>query len=255
MLIMELTAAVFLVTLSLFLSVTNAAIGISSSNDTTTTACSPAAPTVFAEWVTLNFTFDEVHTYDSYIAEGKFIPENCAIAGINVDNNGDIYLTVPRWLPGIPATLNKLDIVTKLLTPFPSFDVQDEGEEGDLQNVQSMTIDSKRRMWVIEVGRRNFFAKNPREVVNAAAGIWTIDLVTAEVIDKFYFPEDVVSYDNSFLNDIVLDESRGLAYLSDAMGDGAIVVYDCFQRTSRRYSGVSTQADPNYAMVINGKRK
>jgi len=94
--------------------------------------------------------------------------------------------------------------------------MQQEGKSGDLQNVQSMTIDSKRRMWVIEVGRRNFFEINPRSIVNQPAGIWIIDMLTHEVITKYYFPSDVVTYDNSFLNDVVVDDIKDIAYFTDA---------------------------------------
>ncbi len=83
----------------------------------------------------------------------QFIPENNLIAGINVIDENNIFVTVPRWRNGIPATLNKLDIDTNFLTPFPNWEMQEEGKEGCLQNVQSMTIDSKNQMWIIEVGR------------------------------------------------------------------------------------------------------
>ena len=36
-----------------------------------------------------------------------------------------------------------------------------------------MTIDSLDRMWVIEVGRRNFFDSDPTLLVNAAAGVYS----------------------------------------------------------------------------------
>lgn len=102
--------------------------------------------TVHAEWAVLNYTWNEKHTYNDYISSQKFIPENCLLAGINVDIDGSIYVTVPRWRNGVPATLNKYDPSQNTLTPFPSWDMQQEGVSGDLQNVQSMTIDAKRRL-------------------------------------------------------------------------------------------------------------
>lgn len=211
-----------------------------------------SVPTVELEWAALNYTWDAAHTYDSYVSSDKFIVENCLLAGINVDINGDIYVTVPRWRAGVPATLNKIDMATKTLTPYPSWDMQKEGVDGDLQNVQSMTIDQKRRMWTIEVGRRNFF--DGKSAVAGPAGLWIIDLNTGDILTKYYFPEDVVSSEESFLNDVVVDESRDIAYFTDAWGDGAIIVFDLDTLTSRRYTGASTKNDPSYAMVINGQR-
>eukprot|EP00428_Durinskia_dybowskii_P077932 CAMPEP_0170357570 /NCGR_PEP_ID=MMETSP0117_2-20130122/1778_1 /TAXON_ID=400756 /ORGANISM="Durinskia baltica, Strain CSIRO CS-38" /LENGTH=322 /DNA_ID=CAMNT_0010611747 /DNA_START=295 /DNA_END=1264 /DNA_ORIENTATION=- len=158
---------------------------------------------------------------------------------------------------GVPATLNKLErrlgsSGEYTLTPFPSWDMQIEGKDGDLQSVQSMTIDSKGRMWVIETGRRNFLSPLPSRFVDGAAGVWIIDLATNTILSKYYFPADVASYDVSFVNDIVLDESRDLAYLSDAGGAGGIIVYDHSAGTSRRYSSVSTMNEPDYVMIIDG---
>lgn len=108
------------------------------------------------------------------------------------------------------------------------------------------------RMWVIEVGRRNFFIKNPKIQVSGPAGIWMIDMDTHAITNKYYFPADVVTYDNSFLNDIVVDITRDIAYLTDAWGDGALITYDLAKGISRRYTGPSTKPDSSYAMVING---
>lgn len=214
-----------------------------------------SVPTVVHEFASLNYTWDEGHKYEDYVSSERFIVENCLLAGINVDINGDIYLTVPRWRPGVPGTLNKLSIVadttTATLTPWPSWDMQAEGVEGDLQNVQSMTIDSQRRMWTVEVGRRNFFDKT--NVVPGAAGVWIFDVDTGSVLTKYYFPPEVVSYEESFLNDVVVDEGRNVAYFTDAWGQGAIIVFDLQNLQSRRYSGESTQNDPSYNMIINGQ--
>mmetsp|Transcript_14316 Transcript_14316/g.23808 ORF Transcript_14316/g.23808 Transcript_14316/m.23808 type:complete len:491 (-) Transcript_14316:67-1539(-) len=211
-------------------------------------------PEVFAEWVTLNFTWNANHTYGSYLSSGKYIPENCVMAGLKLGSDGAKYVTVPRWRPGVPATLNTLTEGEDgyLLSPYPSWDMQQAGVDGNLQNVQSMIIDSKGIMWVIEVGRRNFFASNASTLVNGPGGIWFIDTATGNITEKYYFPPEVVPYNNSFLNDIVLDEARNLAYLSDSWGSGAIIVFNRTAGTSRRFEGPSVANNPGYVMVING---
>jgi len=40
-------------------------------------------------------------------AEEMFRFDNCAITGVKWYND-ELYLTVPRWRPGVPSTLNKL---------------------------------------------------------------------------------------------------------------------------------------------------
>lgn len=79
-----------------------------------------------------------------------------------------------------------------------------------------------------------------------------IDVASGSILNKYSFPPEVVSYTESFVNDLVLDETKQVAYLTDAWGDGALLVYNFQEQSSRRYSGPSTMADPNYVMIING---
>jgi hypothetical protein len=214
--------------------------------------------TLLYEFVSLNYTWDASHLYSDYLSSQKFIPENNLLAGINVDSNGDIYLTVPRWRNGIPATLNKFNQEAQTLTPFPSWDIQIEGStdyKNSLQNCQSMTINSKtHQMWVIEVGRRNFFSDDKSLFIDSPPGFWIVDLNNHDaIIDKFYFPSNIIDLHNSFLNDIALDENNQIAYFSDAWDKGAIIGFNQQTRDTYRYSGKSTQNDPSYSMIINGK--
>lgn len=79
-----------------------------------------------------------------------------------------------------------------------------------------------------------------------------IDVSSGTILSKYVFPEEVVSSSSSFVNDIVLDEAKEIAYLTDAWGDGALLVYNYQEQTSRRYSGPSTAPDSSYVMIVNG---
>jgi hypothetical protein len=102
----------------------------------------------------------------SVILQGLFKVQNNIIAGVKVDISGSVYVTVPRWATGVPSTLNKLvpDPFSKngmILSPYPSWDFNTD----ILRNCQSMTIDSHGRMWIIEVGRENFFDSGMNRVL------------------------------------------------------------------------------------------
>lgn len=56
-----------------------------------------ATYSIFAEWTVLDFLWDDTHTKDAYVTTGDFIPTNNALAGINVDTESTVYVTVPRY--------------------------------------------------------------------------------------------------------------------------------------------------------------
>ena len=61
----------------------------------------------------------------------------------------------------------------------------------------------------------------------------------------------VAPHNSSFLNDVVVDMERRVAYISDAQAvDGAIIVVDMDTHTSARFSSAATQRDPSYVSHI-----
>ena len=93
-------------------------------------------------WTTVDYDWPSAEAQFNFTKDGRFIQDNCALAGVKMWKD-DIFVTVPRWRPGVPATLAK--VVTKasrsLLQPWPSFEMQTIGDPSSLQFVQSMEID------------------------------------------------------------------------------------------------------------------
>jgi len=212
-------------------------------------------PYVLYEWTTPEYDWVDEAQKQRYLTELLYIPPNNAITGIKVWKD-DIYVTVPRWRPGVPSTLNKLVMKNgkPILQPFPNWAWQDL--VNGLKYVQSMEIDSKGWMWILDVGRLNIFG-TPDQIINGPASLVIYDLENHCTIRKYVFPEEVVASNASFLNDLVIDQKRGLAYISDTDGDGGIVVYDFFNNRSRYYTDPSnnktTQFDPSaLPLTING---
>lgn len=65
------------------------------------------------------------------------------------------------------------------------------------------------------------------------------------------FPESVAPYDSSFLNDLVLDVERDIAYIADA-GAGTLVVVDMANQRSVKYQDETTLNDPTYDWIFDG---
>lgn len=211
---------------------------------------------ILAEFTTVDYLWDSNHTRALYEESGEFVVCNNIITGIKVDSNGDMYVAVPRWMSGVPASLNKL-VQNPLgsgyvLSPWPSWEFNQINQTGSLQYAQSFIIDSNNLMWIPEVGRTNFYDANPSLETSGPAGIFVVNITSGEVVLNYYFPENVVSYNSSFVNDIVLDEVNGYAYFSNTWGSGGIIVYNIAEQTSHMFTAASTNRNSSYNFCVNG---
>ncbi|KAI0023458.1 major royal jelly protein-domain-containing protein [Xylariomycetidae sp. FL0641] len=132
-----------------------------------------------------------------------------------------------------------------------------------LIGVQSVVIDAKDRLWILDTGR----ALTPDGVlVPATHGgpkLIGVDLGTDEVFQTIIFPP-TVAYGDSYLNDVRLDlrghltaAGRGVAYITDssASGHNAIVVVDLGTGESWRHLGLTraVRAEPQFLPFVWGQ--
>ena len=218
-------------------------------------AASDGRLTTDYSFVSVNYVWDADHTEAEFVASGKYDLANNVITGVK-SFGSTTFLTVPRWRPGVPSTLNTVESSglgsprhSPRLRPYPSWAMNEVGNCSALQYVQSMEVAGS-TMWVIDVGRIDIVDAVP---INACPPkIVLLDLNRGgEVIDSFTFPDGVASHTESFLNDIVVDTLRDVAFISDA-GTGAIVVYDRHSRRSWRFADETTQNEPSVNFDIRG---
>ncbi|XP_052081240.1 protein yellow-like [Mytilus californianus] len=206
---------------------------------------------VVYKWTKLDFKW--LHTGDKQnaIRNGSFIVENNIITGIKV-YSGRIFVTVPRWRPGVPSTLNEVMNSSHdraILNPFPSWDMQKIGDCDAFQYVQSMEIDPNTgQMWIIDTGS----ARGGTTQCNAKIVIY--DLKSNYFIRKHLFPDSVVSKGTNFLNDIVIDYVHGkpkFAYISDTGKVPKIVVYDYENDESYFFNHKSMYPENGHMTIIS----
>ncbi|CAG9314426.1 unnamed protein product [Blepharisma stoltei] len=159
----------------------------------------------------LNFTFDDPADAESYVNNQLYTC--CMPAGIKMNSQGDIFISVPRWKENVVATLNQ--IVSQnddalLLKPFPSLEENEEGVAEALQSVLGFEIDLDDYIWVLDQGK-----VNGNSAIAKSQKLVKYNSITGKK-NMTYDLSSVTSANNSFLNDIVLDPLREFAYITDS---------------------------------------
>lgn len=173
------------------------------------------------QWKTIDIIWPSEEIRTRVYDRNEFIPANNAIAGVKFWK-GKMYLTIPRWKEGVPVTLASTwshpvnRSYSPSLSPYPNWDMQTVGDCKAFQFIQSMEIDLKGRMWILDTGRTETMSTEPK--ARCPPRLVIIDLEKdGEILRSFEFPSDVTPADSSYLNDIVVDYSDGgYAYITDS---------------------------------------
>ncbi|CAK1596291.1 unnamed protein product [Parnassius mnemosyne] len=190
---------------------------------------------VIYEWNAIDFQWDSPEDREAYLNTSRYIPRNVLISGINFYGE-NLYLTLPRMLEGVPATLatipvQQVDTAPKL-KPFPSWSANTIGDCAALQFVQNVEIDRNGIMWILDNGRIGTLTQKPD--TKCPPSIVLIDLKTGKnEMERIPLTADTVNTATSYLNDLVVDNRDGdYAYITDnsAVDPGIIV----FRRSDKK---------------------
>lgn len=211
---------------------------------------------ILFHWSRLDWLFEdkkmEAEFYDREYWKGA-MP-----AGVKIDANGSFYVSVPRWAPGIPATVNEIEVLNgkPILSAYPSWAMNKINEPNALQSVLGWEIDEANRAWFLDQGHIE-----GAPCVDGAQKIVCWDINSNSLVDSIKVPNEIASYAASFLNDLVIDNANGFVYIADSgifsdPLEGGLIVLDIDTKGLRRvlHQHYSTQDVAGYWFEIAGKR-
>jgi hypothetical protein len=177
------------------------------------------------------------------------------VQALKIDSAGTMYVSTARWGgPDIPATLSRLVPGENgyALEPFPSAELNAVDDPQGLKAVLGFEIDRNDVMWMGHV------AGQPSAPGDEKLVLW--DIKAGKEVKRFVFGAEHSDKTCSFLNDIVVDNDSGFAYITDSgifcdPLDGGLIVYDSRNNTARRVLDATlfTNDDPNFFFNIGDR--
>lgn len=174
--------------------------------------------------------------------------------GVAVSNEGRVFVNFPRWSDPIDTSV--AEVKAGAASPYPDAG-WNPAQPGDpaktFVGVQSVVMDAKDRLWVLDTGTVNM-----GKVAPGAAKLVGFDLAKNEPFVTIAFGADV-ALPTSYLNDVRFDLKRGkagFAYISDSSftGSNAIVVVDLDSKKAwrRLVDHPSVKPAPGFLAIVEG---
>lgn len=210
--------------------------------------CTMKLQELFA-WNIVDYAYPNEQMRQRDIMTKRFVPENALPVGIEVWRN-KLFVSVPRWMGGIPATLNYVPLDSQLtksppLIPYPSWEANEVGNcERGLTTVYRIKADKCDRLWVLDTGT---FGIGNTTTNPCPYALNVIDLNTDRRIRRYEFrPEDTNA--RTFIANIAVDIGAGgcddaYAYFSDELGYG-LIAYSWKENRSWRFEHSYLMPDP-----------
>jgi sugar lactone lactonase YvrE len=174
--------------------------------------------------------------------------------GVTVSREGRIFVNFPRWGDDVRFTVAELRNGEPI--PFPNEEINTPNREKaaeTLLSVQSVVVDPKNRLWILDTGRIEW-----APTVERGAKLIGVDLQTNKVFKVIIFPP-TVALPQTYLNDVRFDLRKGeegTAYITDSSGENpGIIVVDLKSGNSirRLTNHESTKPLPDFVSLVEGR--
>lgn len=186
-------------------------------------------------------------------AESKIKPvfqdDLSQFTGVALSKTGRMFINYPRWQG--PHDLDVVEVQSNgIARPFPDKDWNswDKSQSGSNKwvCVQSVFVDDQDQLWVVDPA-----APQMESVQGNGAKLVRIDLASNRVVRLYNLTE--LAGKNSYLNDVRVDTSNHIAYLTESK-EGGIVVLNTDTGNARMVlrQEPPVLADPNHQLLIGG---
>lgn len=174
--------------------------------------------------------------------------------GVTVSAQGRIFVNFPRWGDDVPFTVAEL--VDGKAVAYPNAEINRcnlSSVRDHLLSVQSVVIDGKDRLWLLDTGSPKF-----EPVVRESAKLACVDLASNKVVQTIYMPVST-AFSGSYLNDVRFDLRRGkagMAFITDSSSKcPGIIVVDLDSGESWRRLGdhVSVRPVSGFLPMVEGE--
>ncbi|XP_059061451.1 protein yellow-like [Achroia grisella] len=198
------------------------------------------------QWKELDYDFTTPALRQQAIDTGNFIPKNNIPMGLEIFQD-KLFITVPRWRQGVPASLNYVDLkdtnnTSPKLKPYPSWAAHSGSKPTEIISPFRTRIDRCSRLWVLDNGKIGSLESVPTIY---PPSIIVYDLTSDNLIRKYEIPQNQVKQDSGFANIAIEDSDcqKTYAYLGD-VGKAGLVVYSWEKNESWRISHHFFYPDP-----------
>ncbi|ALO15214.1 Molecular chaperone Hsp31 and glyoxalase 3 [Salinivirga cyanobacteriivorans] len=162
--------------------------------------------------------------------------------GIAVSNSNRIFVNFPFWSDNTPVSV--AEIVDGKAVPYPTKNWNNRKKPDGFLAVQSVFIDSNNNLWVLDT-------RNPRfsGVDSIGPVLYRFNLQTDQLVKQYNFNNNHF-VQNSYFNDVRIDNEKQTAYITDS-GDGALIVLNLKTGNAKRVlnNHPATHAETDYLMI------
>lgn len=165
--------------------------------------------------------------------------------GVAVSNQGRVFVNFPKWSDNVPVSV--AEIIDGKAVAYPNKKWNNSKKTNAFVAVQSVVIDKKDRLWVLDTRNPQF-----NGVLKGGPVLYQFNLKTDKKEAEFHFPKGVYMTD-SYFNDVRIDTQKEIAYMTDS-GNGALIIIDLKTKKSKRVldNHFSTHSEVDF-LKCNGK--